>query len=350
MIITILAFIFVISLLIVAHEFGHFIMAKWFGVQVLSFAIGYGPKLFSFYWGETELSIRLLPLGGFVKMGGMEGNVIEGYEESNIPPEKRFDHKPLWQRSLIVAAGPIMNIILSIVLLFIVFSIAGIPAGNLKVQEVVPGGPADRAGISAGDIILAVNGKDASNLDEVVNIISSHPGEEIILTVKRGEEEIRIKVIPEWSETEGRALIQVVFGIENKKLNPFSTLFYSARTTISWFVITAVGLLYIILGKIPAEMAGPLGIAQIAGQAAQLGFLNLLMFSAIVSVSLAFFNLLPIPILDGGYLLLFLYEKIRGKPLEPEKVGWVYLIGIILIFSLAIFVTYQDIMRIVTGR
>ena len=142
----------------------------------------------------------------------------------------------------------------------------------------------------------------------------------------------------------------MVFGIENKRLNPFLTLFHSAKTTISWFVLTALGLLYVILGKIPAEMAGPLGIAQIAGQAAQLGFLNLLMFSAVVSVSLALFNLLPIPVLDGGYLLLFLYEKIRGKPLEPEKVGWVYFIGIILIFSLAIFVTYQDIMRIVAGK
>ena len=350
MIITILAFIFVISLLIIVHEFGHFIMAKWCGVQVLSFAIGYGPKLVSFKSGETEFSIRLIPLGGFVKMGGMEGNVIEGYEEVSIPPEKRFDHKPLWQRSLIVAAGPIMNIVLSIVLLFIVFSVTGIPAGNLKVQEVVAGGPADRAGIKVGDVILAVNGRSASNLDEVVSIISSHPGEEIELTIKRGEEEMILKVIPEWNETEKRALIQVVFGIENKRLNPFLTLFHSAKTTISWFVLTALGLLYVILGKIPAEMAGPLGIAQIAGQAAQLGFLNLLMFSAVVSVSLALFNLLPIPVLDGGYLLLFLYEKIRGKPLEPEKVGWVYFIGIILIFSLAIFVTYQDIMRIVAGK
>lgn len=350
MIITILAFIFVISLLIIVHEFGHFIMAKRFGVQVLSFSIGYGPQLVSFTRGETEFSIRLLPLGGFVKMGGMEGNVIEGYEEAQIPPEKRFDHKPLWQRSLIVAAGPIMNIVLSIVLLFIIFSVTGIPTGNLKVQEVVAGGPADQAGIRVGDVILAVNGKPTSNLDEVVSIISSHPGEEIELTIEREEEKINLKVVPEWNEEEKRALIQVVFGVENQRLNPFSTLFHSAKTAISWFILTALGLLYIVLGKVPAEVAGPLGIAQIAGQAAQLGFLNLLMFSAVVSVSLALFNLLPIPVLDGGYLLLFLYEKIRGKPLEPEKVGWVYFIGIVLIFSLAIFATYQDIIRIVVGE
>ena len=350
MIITILAFIFVISLLIIVHEFGHFIMAKWFGVQVLSFSIGYGPQLVSFTRGETEFSIRLLPLGGFVKMGGMEGNVIVGYEETQIPLEKRFDHNSLWQRSLIVAAGPIMNIVLSIVLLFIVFSVTGIPTGNLKVQEVIAGGPADQAGIRVGDVILAVNGKPTSNLDEVINIISSNPGEEIELTVKRGEEKINLKVVPEWNEAEKRALIQVVFGVENQRLNPFLTLFNSAKTVVNWFILTALGLLYIILGKVPAEVAGPLGIAQIAGQAAQLGFLNLLMFSAVVSVSLALFNLLPIPVLDGGYLLLFLYEKIRGKPLEPEKVGWVYFIGIILIFSLAIFATYQDIIRIVVGE
>jgi len=343
-----LAFIFVIGLLVTFHEFGHFIFARLFGIKVLSFSIGYGPPIFSYRGKETEFSIRLLPLGGFVKMAGMEGNPIEGYEEAQVPQAQRFDGKPVWQRSLVVLAGPLMNIVLSILLVFIVFLAIGVPAQELRVIEVIPGGPADRAGLQAGDIVLQVNGK-AMDLESFVSFLSKSAGKEIELTIQRRGETKRITVVPEWDENEGRALVRAVFGINNRRVNPLLAFGKSTYTVINWFLLSIVGLLYTLLGRLPLELTGPLGIAQMAGQAASLGFLNLLMFSAIISVFLAIFNLLPIPLLDGGHLLLFLVEKIRGKPLEQEKIGLIYLIGILFIFLLAVFVTYQDVMRIVVG-
>lgn len=348
--ITILAFLFVISLLILVHELGHFITAKIFGVTVISFSLGYGPKIFSTFWRETEFSIRMLPLGGYVKMAGMEGNLIEGYQEVQTPPKKRFDQKPLWQRSLIVTAGPVMNFLLSIFLVSLVFGIAGAPTGGLVVSEVLPGGPAEKAGIQPGDVLLAVNSQPIQDLEKVVQIISSQGGKSITLTVRRSGQELDFAVVPEWNEEEQRALIKVIFGRENQKLNLWQAFLKGTQTVTNWFVLSFIGILYTILGKIPFEATGPLGIAQMAGQAASFGFLNLLMFSAVISVFLAIFNLMPIPVLDGGHLLLFFYEKIRKKPLEAEKIGFIYLIGIIFIFLLAIFVTYQDVMRMVTSK
>ncbi len=348
--ITILAFIFVISLLILIHELGHFIMARLFRVKVLSFALGYGPKIFSTRRGETEFSIRILPLGGYVRMAGMEGNLIEGYEESQASPQERFDQKPLWQRSLIVVAGPAMNFLLTIFLVSLVFGIAGAPTGNLLVSEVIPGGPAEKAGIQKGDVLIAVNARPVHDLEEVVQTISSSGGKTITLTIRRNSQKLNINVVPEWNEEEKRALIKVVFGRENQKLNPLQALVRGTQTATNWFILSFLGLLYTILGKIPFEATGPLGIAQMAGQAASLGFLNLLLFAAVISVFLSIFNLIPIPVLDGGHLLLFLYEKIRKKPLEAEKVGFIYLIGIIFIFLLAIFVTYQDVMRMAINK
>lgn len=343
-----LAFIFVIGLLATFHEFGHFIFARFFGIKVLSFSIGYGPPIFSYRGRETEFSIRLLPLGGFVKMAGMKGNLIEGYEEAQVPRTQRFDGKPMWQRSLVVLAGPLMNIVLSILLVFIVFLVIGVPAQELRVIEVIPGGPADRAGLQAGDVVLQVNG-EAMDLEKFVSFLSQSAEKKVELTIQRRGETKRIVVVPEWDEEEGRALVRAVFGINNRRVNPLLAFGKSAYTVINWFLLSIVGLLYTLLGKLPLELTGPLGIAQMAGQAASLGFLNLLMFSAIISVFLAIFNLLPIPLLDGGHLLIFLVEKIRGKPLEQEKIGFIYLVGILFIFLLAIFVTYQDVMRILVG-
>lgn len=348
--ITILAFVFVLSLLVLAHEFGHFILARLFGVRVLNFSLGYGPSILSFMWRNVEFSVRLLPLGGYVRMAGMEGNIIEGYRETQVPPSERFDHKPLWQRSLIVLAGPLMNLVLSVVLLFFVFGVSGIPTGRIAVLDVLPGGPAERSGIRKGDVLLAINGKTVERIEEVTQTIAQSPGKEITLTLERKGERLQVVVIPEWNEEEKRALIRVIFGGEHQRYGPLVTLARSATTVGSWFILSLLGVLYTITGKIPLEVTGPLGIAQMAGQAATFGFINLLAFAATISIFLALFNLFPIPVLDGGHLLLFLYEKVRGKPLEEEKKGLIYLVGIIFIFLLSIFVTYQDVLRIVIRK
>lgn len=348
--ITVFAFIFVLSLLVLAHECGHFLMARRFGIRVLHFALGYGPKIVSWMWRGIEFSIRMLPLGGYVRMAGMEGNLIEGPGEFSVPSSERFDTKPLWQRSLVVLAGPLMNLILSVFLLFIVFSISGIPTGRIAVLEVMPGGPAERSGIQKGDVLIAVDGKPVERIEEVTQTIATSPGKTIVLTLERKGNIVEIPVVPEWSPEEKRALIRVVFGGENRKYHPLVTVAKSAMTVLEWFVLSLLGILYTITGRFPLEVTGPLGIAQMAGQAAAFGFVNLLAFAAVISVFLALFNLFPIPVLDGGHLLIFLYEKVRGRPLEEEKKGIIYLIGIVFIFLLSIFVTYQDVLRIVAGK
>ncbi|MEN3184419.1 MAG: M50 family metallopeptidase [Atribacterota bacterium] len=347
---TILAFVFVLSLLVLVHELGHFALARIFGVRVLHFALGYGPKLVSWVWGKVEFSVRLFPLGGYVRMAGMEGNLLEGQGEPPVAFSERFDAKPLWQRSCIVLAGPLMNLVLSVVLLFLVFSFTGVPTGRITVLEVLPGGPAAQSGIEKGDVLLAVNGKRVERIEDVTRIVATSPGKPVVFTLERGGKILDIVVVPEWSDVEKRALIRVVFGGESKKYNPFVTLAKSGATVVEWFILSFLGVLYALSGKIPLEVTGPLGIAQMAGQAAAFGFLNLLAFAAVISVFLALFNLFPIPVLDGGHLLLFLYERIRGRALEEEKKGIIYLIGIIFIFLLSVFVTYQDVLRIVMGR
>ncbi|MCX7731300.1 MAG: M50 family metallopeptidase [Candidatus Caldatribacterium sp.] len=348
--ITVFAFVFVVSLLVLVHELGHFTLARIFGVRVLHFALGYGPKLASWMWGKVEFSVRLFPLGGYVRMAGMEGNFLEGRGEQLVPPSERFDVKPFWQRSLIVLAGPCMNLVLSVVLLFLVFSLVGIPTGRIAILDVLPGGPAERSGVRKGDVLLAVDGKRVEHVEDVTRVIASSPGRPVVLTLEREGEILEIVVIPEWNDVEKRALIRVVFGGESKKYNPLVTLAKSGITVVGWFVFSFLGVLYAFVGRVPFEVTGPLGIAQMAGQAASFGFVNLLAFAAVVSVFLALFNLFPVPVLDGGHLILFLYEKIRGRALEEEKKGVIYLIGIVFIFLLSVFVTYQDVLRIVMRK
>lgn len=347
---TILATIFVIGLLILCHEFGHFIMARLFKVRVFKFAIGYGPKIWSTQRGQTEYSIRAFPLGGFTKMAGMGDNLIEGYDEAVVPDSERFDKKPIWQRSMIVVGGPAMNIILSILLVFIVFSVLGVPTSNLKIQNVISDSPAQKAGILPGDVIVAVNGKSLQKMEDLSTQISLNGEKELIITVQRETERVDMKLTPRWDDTEKRYLIGILYGVENQRVNPVIALYQSVSSVVNWFVVSLVGLLYMVMGKVPMEMTGIVGIARMSGQAASFGFLNLLYFSSLISVALALFNLLPIPVLDGGYLVLFLYEKIMGKPLDPNKIGFIYMIGIMFIVLMAIFVTYQDVLRIITGQ
>ncbi len=347
---SIFAFIFVLGLLVVFHEFGHFLVARAFGVRIFTFAIGFGPKLWGRKFGETEFSLRIIPLGGYVKMAGMGENLIEGKQEGDTPEEQRFDRKPIWQRSLIVTAGPGMNLVLSVLLVFLVFSFEGIPTGRLEVSQVVEGGPAEQAGISVGDIVVNVEGSPVEDFQDVAGVIAERPGEPIEIEIERENERHTVTVIPEWDEEADRALIQVVFGMEHRRTNPIVTFGISALEVGQWFVLSIVGLFSVLTGHLPLELTGPVGIAQMAGQAATLGFLNLLMFAGIISVFLALFNLLPIPVLDGGHLLLFLYEKIKGKPMDPDRVGLIYFLAIMFLILLAVFVTYQDFARIATQR
>jgi regulator of sigma E protease len=343
---TIIAFIFVFSILIFFHEFGHFIAAKASGVRVYKFAFGFGPRILGFTKNQTEYAICLIPLGGYVKMAGEMGQESAKETSEEVPEEQRFNKKSLVIRALIVSLGPFMNILTAVVIFSLIFFTSGVPTVTNYVSTVVENGPAEQAGIFSGDKIIAIDSIKMEDPKRIANIINESSGEELQITLDRGGENIDVFVIPEYDDNYKKGLIGITFEISVEKINIFSAFSKGLITTINIIKLIFTNTIEMITGKVPVEIAGPLGIAQMTGEAAKLGFLSLLYFTAILSIFIGLFNLLPIPILDGGHLLILAIEKIRGKPLEPEKINFMYLIGISLMIIIFIIATYKDILRV----
>jgi len=342
---TIVAFIFVFSILIFFHEFGHFIAAKASGVKVYKFAFGFGPRILGFTKNQTEYVICLIPLGGYVKMAGEMGQESVKETSEEIPEEQRFDKKSLGIRALIVALGPFMNIATAVVIFSFIFFINGIPVVTNSVSTVIENGPAEQAGIYSGDKIIAINSIKMEEPKRIANIINESSGEELQITLDREGEIIDVFIIPEYDDNYKKGLIGITFEVSVEKINIFSAFLKGLMTTGNIIKLIFSNTIEMITGKVPIEIAGPLGIAQMTGEAAKLGFLNLLYFTAILSIFIGLFNLLPIPILDGGHIIILAIEKLRGKPLEAEKINFMYLIGISLMIIIFVIATYKDILR-----
>ncbi|HER23892.1 MAG TPA: RIP metalloprotease RseP [Candidatus Atribacteria bacterium] len=343
---TVIAFIFVFSILIFFHELGHFIAAKSSGVKVYKFAFGFGPKILGFIKNQTEYLICLIPLGGYVKMAGEMGQEDDKEKLEEVPEEQRFDKKSLGIRALIVGLGPFMNIITAVVIFSIIFFVNGIPVVTNYVSTVVEKGPAEQAGILSGDKIIAIGSIKMEDPDKIANVINNSSGEELQITLDREGEIINVFAIPEYNEDYKKGLIGITFGISAERINIFRAFAKGLMVTLNIITLIFSNTLEMITGKVPVEIAGPLGIAQMTGEAAKLGFLNLLYFTAILSIFIGLFNLLPIPILDGGHIIILAIEKIRGKPLEARKISFMYLIGISIMAAIFIIATYKDILRI----
>ena len=346
---TIIAFIFVFSILIFFHEFGHFIAAKLSGVRVYKFSFGFGPRILGFTKNQTEYLICLIPLGGYVKMAGEMGqeDIKKTSETSEeVPEEQRFDKKSLGIRSLIVALGPFMNIATAVVIFSLIFFLNGIPVVTNSVSTVIENGPAERAGIFSGDKIIAINSIKMEDPNRIADIINKSSGEELQITLDRGGENIDIFVIPKYDDNYKKSLIGITFEVSVEKINIFSAFSKGLITTGNIIKLIFSNTMEMITGKVPLEIAGPLGIARMTGEAAKLGFVNLLYFTAILSIFIGLFNLLPIPILDGGHIIILAIEKLRGKPLEAEKISFMYFIGILLMIIIFIIATYKDILRV----
>lgn len=350
--IAILAFVFVLGTAILFHELGHFAIAKMSGIRVFVFSIGFGPKIAGTSWKGTEYKLSLLPFGGYVKMAG-EGPQDEAEHDDRslkisqeVPKDQRFDKKPFLTKSAVVMSGPLMNVVLAILLLMIIFSFSGIATITNTIAEVVPDKPAAQFGLQRGDQIIAINSLKINNAEEISQIINSSRNNPISLTVLRNNETNEIEIIPEYDEEYDRAMIGITLEISLKKLSFFQSFKKSLQTTGEIIQLIIKGFLEMFTGKIPVELAGPLGIAQMAGEAAQFGFINLLFFTSVINVFLGVMNLIPIPILDGGQVLLFAIEKIRNKPLSPEYIKILYLVGLSFIVMVFLFATYQDILRI----
>ncbi|MBA7578027.1 RIP metalloprotease RseP [Candidatus Atribacteria bacterium 1244-E10-H5-B2] len=343
---TIIAFIFVFSILIFFHEFGHFIAAKASGVRVYKFAFGFGPRVVGFTKNQTEYVICLIPLGGYVKMAGEMGQESVKETSEEVTVEQRFDKKSLGIRALIVALGPFMNIATAVVIFSLIFFINGIPVVTNSVSTVIENGPAEQAGIFSGDKIIAINSIKMEDPNVIANIINKSSGEKLQITLDRVGEVIEVFVIPEYDDSYKKGLIGITFKISVEKINIFSAFSKGLIATGNIIKLIFSNTMEMITGKVPLEIAGPLGIAQMTGEAAKLGFLNLLYFTAILSIFIGLFNLLPIPILDGGHIIILAIEKLRGKPLEAEKISFMYFIGISLMIILFIIATYKDILRV----
>lgn len=343
---TIIAFIFVFSILIFFHEFGHFIAAKASGVKVYKFAFGFGPRILGFTKNQTEYVICLIPLGGYVKMAGEMGQESVKETSEEIPEEQRFDKKSLGIRALIVALGPFMNIATAVVIFSFIFFINGIPVVTNSVSTVIENGPAEQGGIYSGDKIIAINLIKMEEPKRIANIINESSGEELQITLDREGEIIDVFIIPEYDDNYKKGLIGITFEVSVEKINIFSAFLKGLMTTGNIIKLIFSNTIEMITGKVPIELAGPLGIAQMTGEAAKLGFLNLLYFTAILSIFIGLFNLLPIPILDGGHIIILAIEKLRGKPLEAEKINFMYLIGISLMIIIFVIATYKDILRV----
>ncbi|GAB6117770.1 RIP metalloprotease RseP [Thermoanaerobacter brockii subsp. lactiethylicus] len=330
---TILISIIVLSVLVMFHEFGHFIVAKLSGARVNEFSIGFGPRLFKKKYGETEYSFRALLFGGYVALEGED-------EKSNDP--RAIVNKPWPVRLGVFAAGPLMNILLAFLLLFIVFFSIGRPIPQIK--SVMEGYPAEKAGILPGDKIVMVNNTKINTWDELEKAISSNGERVLTIEIQRGNQILQKQVKPIFDKNASKVMIGIVPEYERSISFAIKT---AINQTIYFSKLIILSLVMLVTVKASVnDIMGPVGIVQAFGTVAKTGVINLLAFSALISVNLGLLNLLPLPALDGGRILFVLAEAVRGKPLPPEKEGYIHYLGFLLLIALLIFATYRDILRI----
>jgi len=415
---TAIAFILIFGLLVFFHEFGHFLFAKRAGIMVREFAIGMGPKIYGKTHGETIYTLRLLPIGGYVRMAGedMDGtelqpgyrvglivdedNVVkkiifnqnnkqlpdllfleveradlenelyvEGYdEEENLvrynvardcilvengketliaPYDRQFNAKTVGQRAMTIFAGPLFNFILAFIIYLLIGLINGVPTYEPIITEVVENDPAAQAGMLAGDRVVGIDGQVVEKWQDLAAIVQDHPGENITVTVDRNGQQVNLNMKVKEIEQNGEKFGQIGVKYESpREYNPLKAVVYGAQETYNMTarIFELLGML--ITGKFTIDaLSGPVGIYKATEQVAQYGFMNLMNWAAMLSINLGIMNLLPLPALDGGRLLFFGFEAVRGKPIDRQKEGLVHFVGIVLLMILMVVVTWNDIQR-----
>ena len=358
-------FLFGLSVVVFFHELGHFLVARWCGVRVRVFSVGFGPELVGFNDRHgTRWKISAIPLGGYVKFFGDENaasvpdqEVLEGMN----PEERRhsFFHQPVASRAAIVAAGPIANFILAIMLFAGIFTLYGNPSTAARVDAVQPDSAAAQAGIQAGDVVLSIEGRRIDNFSDMQRIVSANAGRTLEFKIDRGGAPITLMATPALKQGKdgfGNKFCQAVLGVsrsttpENIKtetVDPFTAVWLGVVKT--WFIVdrTFSYLTGVFAGRECADqLGGPIRIAQISGQVATLGFVPILELIAMLSVSIGLLNLFPVPLLDGGHLLFYAIEAVRGRPLSERAQEVGFRIGLALVLMLMIFATFNDILHL----
>ena len=350
-----IAFIIVIGILVFIHEFGHFIAARLCGVGVEVFSLGFGPKILKKRVGRTQYCLAAIPLGGYVKMVGEEPGASIDPDDENAS----FTHKSLWQKTIIVAAGPFFNFLLAIFIFYVLYQFSGIYLAKPIVGKVIEDSPALSAGIMPGDVIKEINKTKIESFEDISRIISAGKGEQLNIIVDRDgrfKTLILSPVLKPDKNVFGEEIEKYVIGIAgagesfHKSLSPFAALLRSFKDTYGLIKLTLLSVGKMISGSVSADnLGGPLMIAQMAGEQAKAGIMNFAWFIALLSVNLGIINLFPIPVLDGGHLLFFGIEAATGKEVSNKLREKLVQFGAAVLVALMVFVFYNDIVRMFNG-
>ena len=337
---TILACIFVFGILVTVHEFGHFITAKLTGMKVEEFSIGFGPNVYQQQEGETLYSLRMLPLGGYNKIAGMDPDDPED-------PERGFNSKPVSSRMLVILAGSLMNILLPVLIFFGLFLAFGmdVPENKPVLGQIIEGYPAEQSGLKEGDRILSINGKPVHEWLDIRKNIADSGMQPIPFEIQRDTEKLTITVTPGVNPETGKPFIGVVSSLKNVRLTPVQAVVASVTATKNIIKNMYASLYHMVTGKTKAEFSGPVGVAKMAGEVAHKGFDRLMQFTAMLSLNLAIINLLPLPALDGGHFLILLIEAVTGHKLGKTAMQNIQKVGVAMILALTIFATFKDLTR-----
>jgi regulator of sigma E protease len=365
--VTAASFVVILSIVVFVHEFGHFIVARRNGVRCEIFSIGFGPELFG--WTDkngTRWKFSAIPLGGYVRMFG-EGETMQRVEGGAAEPQPReltpeeravsFQHKRLGQRAAIVFAGPGANFLFAILVFWAMFLAAGRPITEPIVGQVVPGSAAEAAGLQPGDRILSIGGEPVERFEDIQRIIAIAHGEPMTVVVERGGLELSLDAQPRIIEDKDafgnqtkRAMLGISASGETRRIeqpNPLEALGWAVGQTYTVIESTFVGIGQMVTGRRGTEdLGGPIRIAKYSGQAAKSGWANFVIFMAILSVNLGLINLFPVPLLDGGHLLFYAIETVRGRPLPERVQEWGLRIGLALVLLLMVFATWNDIVQL----
>jgi regulator of sigma E protease len=361
----IIPFLFVLTIVVFFHELGHFLVARWAGVRVLTFSLGFGPELFGFNDRRgTRWKLSAIPLGGYVKFFGdeSEASTPSGETLAAMTEEERsqsFHHKKVAARAAIVAAGPLANFILAIVIFAAIFMIYGKPSTTARVDLVQENSAAAAAGFKPGDIVTAIDGKAIDSFNAMQRIVSSEAGRKHSFTVKRGADTLVLDATPELKEIKdgfGNVHRLGMLGIQrtnapgdvtSEAVGPLTAVWLGVEKT--WFVIdqTLSYIGNIFTGRAsPDQIGGPIRIAQISGQVATLGLLPLIDLAGLLSISIGLLNLFPVPLLDGGHLMFYLAEVVRGRPLSDRSQEYGFRVGLALVLMLMVFAFYNDVHQV----
>ncbi|MEK4629515.1 MAG: RIP metalloprotease RseP [Solibacillus sp.] len=413
---TVIAFIAIFGLLVFFHELGHFIFAKRAGIMVREFAIGMGPKIFGMTKGETIYTLRLLPIGGYVRMAGEdtdsvelqpgyrvalvtnEDNIvekivlnqknqyqnviflevesadlekglwIEGYDEEDklvrfdvsrtativengtetvlAPYDRQFNSKSVGARAMAIFAGPLFNFILAFFIFVIMGLVQGIPLDDPIISKVEDNSPANVAGLQAGDKVVKVDNQVITNWEQLSEKIQLSPGKPIVFEVERGNEIATVEVTPNKVKQNDGVTYGQIGVMRSMETNPLKAIVYGAEQTYNGMVLIATLVGKLVTGQFSIDaLSGPVGIYKATETVVTYGFINVLYWAAMLSINLGIMNLLPLPALDGGRLLFFAFEAVRGKPIDRHKEGMVHFVGIVLLMILMVVVTWNDIQR-----